>query len=237
MHILVLGSFFDTSPLGRELTLNLARHVIAGFELQEPPFIRLLNNVVLHFVPFTNDFEYILGQYSRNDSVCDPLTREEFADRLLSPESDKQKTAFINMLDANRFDIALTFSAGGFDIQSPRTDNLNSIFPKWATKITESRLRESHDECALNSLRNHQTNTLQRITQFLMDSYKLPLFSLQVSCCKMPPQKAIGDIWRRTIHRTLNFLKLTETGVKGSIKSAESIPMRNSIVTVLDNGL
>lgn len=82
----MLGSFFDTSPIGRELTLNLARHVVAGYRLQEPPLQRLLNNSVIHFVPFTDNFDSILSQYQQNDSICDPITREEFADRLLSPE-------------------------------------------------------------------------------------------------------------------------------------------------------
>lgn len=236
LHILVLGSFFDTSPLGRELTLNLARHVIAGYTIQEPPYVRLLKNSVFHFVPFTDNFEFILGQYSRNESVCDPITREEFSDRLLSPEFDKKKSVFLNMLESNRFDLALTFSAGGFDIQGPLTNDPNSIYIKTAKKIAESHLRETHTECALNPLRIHQTSTLQKITEFLLNSYKLPLYSLQVSCCKMPPQNKKGDVWRHTIHKAVNFLKLTETGVKGSIRDSQG-PLRQSHVTVVGQGL
>lgn len=232
-----MGSFFDTSPLGRELVLNLARHVIAGYTIQEPPFIRLLNNSVLHFMPFTDNFEFILGQYSNNHSLCDPIAREEFADRLLSPESDKKKDRFLNMLESNQFDLALTFSAGGYEVQSPHTDNLNSIFAKTAIKIGESRLRETYEECALNPLRIHQTSTLQNITQFLMNSYKLPLYSIQMSCCKMPPEQQIATVWRQAIHRALNFLKLTDTGVKGSLRNTQNEPLRNSFVTILDNGL
>lgn len=237
MHILILGSLFDTSPLGRELTLNLARHVIAGYSLQEPPFVRLLNNSVLHFVPFTEGFELILGQYLQNHTVCDPIIREEFADRLLSPENDKQKSKFLNMLETNRFDMALTFSSGGFDIQNPQTENPNSIYVKSALKIAESRLRETHEECALNPLRIHQSSTLQKITQFLLTNYRLPLYSLQVSCCKMPPQSDIAAVWRHTIHKALNFLKLTDTGVKGSVKNAQSNPLRGSFVTIVEDGI
>lgn len=237
MHILILGSFFDTSPLGREMVVNLARHVVNGYTLQEPPSIRLLKNSVLHFMPFTENFEYIFGQFSDNSSVCDPIIKEEFADRLLSAETDKKKTIFLNMLDVNRFDLALTFSAGGFDIQSPLTENINSIFTKATAKIGEYRLREEHTECALNPLRVHQTSTLQKVTQFLMNNYKLPLYTLQVSCCKMPPQTAIAKIWRQTIHKALNFLKLTETGVKGSIRNEQSEPIRNAIVSITGNEL
>lgn len=234
---MVLGSFFDTAPLGRELTLNLARHVVVGYKLNEPPIVRLLNNAVIYFIPFTEKFENTLSQYAQNQSVCDPSTHEEFADRFLSPENDKQKSLFLNMLKTNRFDLALTFSAGGFDIQSPHTENPNSIYAKSATKIAESRLRESHEECALNQWRVHQSSTLQKITQFLLNSYQLPLYSLSVSCCKMPPQNAIATIWRQTIHKALNFLKLSETGVRGSIRNVDQVPLRKSMVKIIDNGL
>lgn len=236
LHILVFGSFFDTSPLGRELTLNLARHVVVGYSLQEPPLTRLLTNSVLHFIPLTDGFDLISNQY-QNQSICDPITREEFADRLLSPESDKRKALFLNMLETNRFDLALTFSAGGYEIQSPHTENDNSIYAKSLIKISKSKFKESHDECALNPLRIHQSATLQKITQFLFHSYHLPLYSIQVSCCKMPQHNAISTIWREIIHKSLNFLGLTETGVKGSIRNAQSVPLRMSTVSIVGEDL
>lgn len=237
LHILVLGSFFDTAPLGRELTLNLARHVLVGHKLQEPPIVRLLNNAVIHFVPFTAPVESTLSQFTRNETICDPSEHEEFADRFLSPENDKKKSLFLSMLEANQFDLAITFSAGNFDIQSPHTDYANSIFAKSVRKIMESRLRESHEECALNQWRVHQSSTLQKITQFLLDSYHFPLYSLSVSCCKMPPQNAIATIWRQTIHKTLNILKLSETGVRGSIRNVEHEPIRSAVLKIIDNDL
>lgn len=219
------------------MTVNLARHVVMGFELQEPPIVRLLNNTVFHFVPFTDEFNMIFDQYSRNQDVCDPMNREEFADRLLSPENDKKKSLFLKMLETYQFDLALTFSAGGFDIQRPHTFNPNSIYEKSAAKIPSAIFRESHEECANNSLRIHQTSTLQKITQFLLDTYKMPLYSIQVSCCKMPKETEIATVWKETIHKVHNFHSLTETGVKGSIRNIQHEPLRNSVVTIVNNGL
>lgn len=233
----MFGSFFDSSPLGRELTVNMARHVIMGYKLEEPPIVRLLNNTVFHFVPFTNGFDMILSQYLRNENVCDPTTPEEFADRLLSPEKDRKKSLFLEMLETNQFDLALTFSAGGFDIQKPHTFDPNSIYEKSAARIPSAIFPETHEECALNQLRIHQTSTLQKITQLLLDSYKLPLYSIQVSCCKMPQQEEIANVWKETIHRVHNFHSLTETGVKGSIRNIQHEPLRNSVVTIVENGL
>lgn len=217
--------------------MNLAKHVISGYELQEPPMVRLLQNAVLHFMPLTESFESILSQYNMNESICDPITREEFADRLLSPENSRKKTIFLKMLEATRFDLALTFSAGGFDLQHPNVYNVNSIYVKSALKIAESRFREIHDGCSLNPLRIHQTNTLQRITQLLLSTYNLPLYSIQLGCCKMPHKSGIASIWRRNIHKILNFLKLVETGIKGSVRNAESLPLRESTITVLEHNI
>lgn len=229
--------YFFFSPIGRELTLNLAKHVISGHQLQEPPMVRLLQNAVLHFMPLTENFESILSQYNMNEHFCDPITREEFADRLLSPENNRKKSIFLKMLETNRFDLALTFSAGGFDLQHPIVRNVNSIYVKSALKISESRFREIHEECALNPLGIHQSNTLQRITQFLLSSYNLPLYSIQLNCCKMPHKSDIATIWRRNIHKILNFLKLVETGIQGSVRNAESLPLRESTITVLEHNI
>lgn len=64
LHVLVLGSLFDTAPLGREITMNLARHVIAAYKIQEPPYKLLLDNVVLHFAPITPNFKELYLRYS-----------------------------------------------------------------------------------------------------------------------------------------------------------------------------
>lgn len=215
--------------------------MINGYSTHEPLYVRLLNNSVLHFVPFTDNFDYMYTQYNRNQSVCDPTTQSnnEFADRLMSPESDKKKTLFLNMLETNQFDLALSFSAGGYDIQGPHTDNLNSdsMYTQSAIEIAKNRLRESHDECALDLLRKHQSNLVDRISEFLLTKYQLPMYTLQVSCCKMPPEKKIAEIWREAIHKTLNFLKLTETGVRGSVRNSQSTPLRKSVVSIIDKGI
>lgn len=64
LHVLILGSLFDTAPLGREISMNLARHIIAAYKIQEPPYKLLLDNVVLHFAPITPNFKELYLRYS-----------------------------------------------------------------------------------------------------------------------------------------------------------------------------
>lgn len=63
LHILVLSSLFDSAPIGREMVLNLARHVIKGYALGEPPLETLINNTVLHFVPVMENFDDVYNQF------------------------------------------------------------------------------------------------------------------------------------------------------------------------------
>lgn len=63
-HILILGSLFDEVPLGREMTVNLARHVLAAHKSGDLPYVRLLENAVLHFAPLTQNFDDIVSRYA-----------------------------------------------------------------------------------------------------------------------------------------------------------------------------
>lgn len=232
-----MGSLFDTSPLGREMTLNVAKHVIAGYTLQEPPSKRLLQNAVIHFAPFSESFDQVAEQYGRDKSVCDPQVKEEFGERLLGPESDQKKSIFFNMLQTGRYDLVLTFSAGGYDIQFPRSASHNDLFERMASKIGEQRLREVLKDCPATPSRLHQNNSVEKLSTLFLNFYQTPLFTIQLDCCRMPPQEKIAQVWRRNIHRILNFLNLSESGVAGSIRSRQDQPIRNAMVTIKNTGL
>lgn len=63
LHILILSSVFDSMPIGRELVMNLARHMLQGVKQGEPAVLNLLDNAVLHFVPIRHGFEQVHQQF------------------------------------------------------------------------------------------------------------------------------------------------------------------------------
>lgn len=65
LHILVLSSVFDSMPVGRELTMNLARHIMQGYRQGEPVILDLLDNAVLHFVPIRHEYDQVYQQFVR----------------------------------------------------------------------------------------------------------------------------------------------------------------------------
>lgn len=209
------------------------RHVTSGYALNEPAEVRLLKNAVIYFAPITTplDNQY-LGKFNLNQTVCDPNVPNELADRILSPEAEHAKDILLNLIRDNKFDMILTFSAGGNDVQSPISTDEDPLFAKLRLAIEEQRIRESVEVCAPTPNRIHQSDAIQRITNTFIRLYKVPLFTIQLGCCKMPEPDKIATAWRRNLHKILNFLKLTETGVQGVVKDVSGRPLRDAIVSV-----
>uniref|UniRef100_W4VRN2 Putative carboxypeptidase d n=1 Tax=Corethrella appendiculata TaxID=1370023 RepID=W4VRN2_9DIPT len=237
-HILILSSLFQSSPIGREMSMNLARHILEGFTLNEPRILKLLKNAVIHIVPITDDFQSIYQQYQQNNSICDPYLREELPDRLLNPETDHRKDMFIKLLQMEKYDLALTFSAGGNEVYYPHTNDKLSIYSQFASSINGRKY--SHvfaEKCETKTERQHQIEATTRLTNQFLNLYEIPLFTLQMDCCKMPIESKLSTIWRNNLERMLNFLQLIDTGVKGYVRDNTGKPLRNAILRVRGNSL
>ena len=63
LHVLVISSMFESALVGREMTINLARHVLAGYNSKEPQHLDLLQQVILHFVTINHKFENVYAQF------------------------------------------------------------------------------------------------------------------------------------------------------------------------------
>lgn len=238
MRILILGTLFDSAPLGREITLNIARHVTAGYSLNEPPMVKLLKNAVIHFTPITttvND-EY-LHSFNINQTICDPIVKEELADRILGAENEHRKDIFLNQIREKQFDLILNFAAGGNDVQVPSPATKDSLYGRFRASIVDQRLRETTEACPATPSRIHQGDAIERITNMFANIYKVPLITIQLDCCKMPTPDRIATAWRHNLHKILNFLKLSETGVEGVVKDSNGRPLREATVTIKETAI
>lgn len=231
IHILVLSSLFESSPVGREMTVNLARHVITAYNTKEPLIIELLKNTVIHFVIVNSKFAQVYQQFSDNTTVCDPRLKEELGDRLLSPESDTLKHAFFQLFDKDSISLALTFTAG----DDSSVEALKDQEPVYAqfTRETQSHLGAQNQRCSSNTMRLNENESLRKITNLLYHMFNLPLYSINLSCCKMPLENEIADIWRENIERILKFINLGRSGATGYVKDGNGSPIRHAKVKVV----
>uniref|UniRef100_A0A7G3A8P8 Putative carboxypeptidase d n=1 Tax=Lutzomyia longipalpis TaxID=7200 RepID=A0A7G3A8P8_LUTLO len=230
LHILILSSLFDSAPIGREMVLNLARHVTKGYAIGEPPLERLINNTVLHFVPIMEHFNDVYNQYYNDPSICDPILKEELADKLLSPETDKKRDMLIKMLQDEKFDLAVTFTSGGSDVHYPKIKDHLPIYAQMAQNIDATKRKVINLACPSTEMRSQQLSVSERLTNLLYNYYDVPLISIQVSCCKMPEN--IAEAWRNNLERMVNFLRLTDTGVMGYVKDHEGKELREAMVKI-----
>lgn len=137
------------------------------------------------------------------------------------------------MLQNEEFDLALTFSAGGdFDVMYPHTNNKFPIFSRFARTIKTTG-ESSTETCSPSSI--NQKDQTGRLTELFYKFYKVPLFTVDLGCCKMPGNEAIASTWRHNLKKMLNFLQLLETGIEGYVKDELGDPIRSAIVKVEGN--
>lgn len=234
IHILILSSLFETNPIGREMTVNLARHVITAYNTKEPLMIQLLKNTVIHFVTVNSKFDNVYQQYLQKKGICDPHLNEELGDKLLSAESDDVKNKFFKLFEKDEVSLALTFTAGD-DSNVQVLKDQEPVYKEFAAE-THSHLGAQNQLCSSNTMRLNENESLRKITNLLYHMFNLPLYSINLSCCKMPLESEIADVWRENIHSILKFINLGRTGVKGYVKDQNGNPLRNARVKVNGSG-
>lgn len=233
VHILILSSLFESSPVGREIILNLARHVITAYNTKEPPMVELMKNAVIHFVTVNKNFDEVYMQYAQNSSVCDPSLKEELGDRLLDAESDKVKEAFFKLFEKDEISLALTFTAGD-DSNVQVLQDREPIYAEISNQ-TQSHFGAQNQLCASNTRRLNENDSLKKVTNLMFNMMKLPFYSINLGCCKMPAENEIAEIWKENIEKFLKFIGTARTGVKGLVKDSSGNPLRNAKVVIKGN--
>lgn len=230
IHVLVLSSLFETSPVGREIVMNLMRHVVLAFNLKEPPMKEIMENAVFHFVTVNVNFDQVYQQFSMNQSICDPQLSEELGDKLLNAESDAVKSSFYKLFEKDVMSLALTFTAGD-DSAIPVISEQEPAFIQLA-KQSQSRFGAQNQLCPSNAQRINENESVTKITNLLFKTFHIPLLSINLGCCKMPTEDKIAEIWREKIDVLKNFMNLVRTGVKGFVHDSHDNPLRNAQILI-----
>lgn len=173
--------------------------------------------------------------------ACDISSNDELIDKILSPEYDKIKDIYLKMIQDGDFDLVLSFAAGGSDVVYPQLPSgKTTIFSRFAEKIEkaddEHKIKTMTRDCLINPSRQHHADALQRVTNEFYHLYKVPMLTIKLNCCKMPPDSEISTIWRRNIFKVLNFLKLTETGIQGYVRDASGKPLLDAKIFIEKDG-
>lgn len=127
-HIAVMGNLFATQPIGREISIYVARHLLAGYSVQDPQIVSILKNTVVHIIPVVDKaFEQIWGDYEKEvlgnqkpELLCQNISADfkQVGDQIsggirVNGELKSVANAFKHLLLEEKFDLILNIEGGG----------------------------------------------------------------------------------------------------------------------------
>ncbi|CAG9814957.1 unnamed protein product [Phaedon cochleariae] len=243
-HVAVMGNLFATQPIGREIGIYLARHLLEGFRIGDFKVMKILTNTVIHIIPVIDKaFEQIWGDYEKivlgnekpNKFLCNNITADfkQVGDQLISSSGkigghqDMKMivNAFKHLLLEEKFDLMLNIEGGGSGILYPSTKNVVDPY-KVIAESYNSELKMSQS-CSMS---NKGTDSI--LTDYLYHEYNTAVLTAKVSCCEYPAVGNIPYIWRDILAPLMRVLASTLTGVEGVVKNNLGEPMLNASVTV-----
>uniref|UniRef100_A0A6P7FUX0 Carboxypeptidase D n=1 Tax=Diabrotica virgifera virgifera TaxID=50390 RepID=A0A6P7FUX0_DIAVI len=243
-HVAVVGNLFATQPIGRELNVYLARHLLEGNRFHDVLIEKILSNAVIHIIPVVDKaFEKIWGVYDRESLgvtkpdkfLCNDISADfrQVGEQLLNfkgRDSNNQDTksvanAFKHFLLEEKVDLVLNIEGGSSGLLYPTTQDQVQIYKSLANQYTSS-LKVPRNCISTNK------GTDALLTEFLYHEYGIPMLTAKVSCCDYPFIANIPFVWRDSLEPLMRVLSSTLTGVKGVVENKGGEPMRNASIKV-----
>ncbi|KAK1121827.1 hypothetical protein K0M31_010139 [Melipona bicolor] len=223
----LIGGLFASQPMGREILLRLATHILMGNQIGDPPIQRILNNSVLHFVPGIDPgFDNII-----NVQECNPIVDDEIGKRLLSHNNnvtsdklDMITNAFKTMLSSEEYDAIIILESGALEI-GYTNDSLNVY----------KTLAKNYEHLIQKRTCNFFNNDVKKVQKYIENQYKIPVISINMACCKYPPPESIPTIWRENLLPLKQLIQSLTTGVRAIVTDVDYIPLRKAVVTIGTN--
>ncbi|XP_012216053.2 carboxypeptidase D-like [Linepithema humile] len=215
-RIALVGGLFASQPVGREILLRLATHILMGSQIGDPPIQRMLDNAILHIIPAVDPgFDNI-----KENKDCNPVMKNEVGEMLLN-NNTSSGDMFKAMLQTENYDAVVILESGASKISYSNSDNLNT-FKTLAENYEHLRHKEI---CSLD-------NNAQRITDFIERVYDTPAMSISLSCCKYPPADSIPIIWRENLQPLMDLVQSLASGIRATVADKHGSPLRKATVEI-----
>lgn len=220
-HVALIGGLFASQPVGREILLRLATHILKGNQIGNPPIKKLLDTTVLHFIPGVDP------NFDNVSDNCNPLVQDEVGQKLLISEDKQAKkmdavtSAFKNMLLTENYDAIVVIAGGAKDVSY--TDDELNVYKTLAEKYQSQLHKERCDP---------QDNSVYAIQEYIKKQYNIPVITPSLSCCKYPSAESIPLLWRENLQPLMELLQNLATGIRATVASEQGIPLRQATVQI-----
>ncbi|KAL3271051.1 hypothetical protein HHI36_021551 [Cryptolaemus montrouzieri] len=244
-RIAIIGNLYATQPLGRELTVYLARHLLKGLKIGNPTIKKILNDTVVYIVPVIDKaFEQIWGDFEKEAPgtkvpetyICNNITADfkQVGDQVMNVGSSRVNSfaemksianTFKRMLIEEKFNMVLNIEGGGSDMVYPNSKDNLSIYQKYYNAFTTN--YRPPFLCGSDF-----SGTQNNLTEYLYREYDMPVLTAKVSCCSYPAVENLPYIWREVMLPIMKVLELASIGIHGYVKDETTKPMTNATIKV-----
>ncbi|XP_046683001.1 carboxypeptidase D isoform X2 [Homalodisca vitripennis] len=233
VKIAVIGGMFSTEPIGRELSIRLARHLVRGFEDSPPHIVQLLNSSVIHLYP---EIDEIHTSLQHNMKCLMDASLNKVGSAILSNQTIKNQYAnlFLSILNAEKFDVIVILEGGGpTTIVSPKpidsvTQKVYEMFTHAFVSGTNEIPFQPSDECSMDSSKDWKLSLLNN----LYIQTRSIIMSARLSCCHFVPIHDVPDLWMSSLSSLMGLLSSFTQGVKGRVIDDRGEVMREARIQV-----
>ncbi|XP_046604005.1 carboxypeptidase D [Neodiprion virginianus] len=223
IHIGLIGGLYASQPAGREILERLARHVMIGNQIGNPPIKKLLDNVVLHFIPAVDP------KFDSLPDSCNPSVKNEIGKNLLDSLNNKSQkvdavtNALKQMMLTENFDALIIIGGGAKDVSSTLGDfnTYNNLARQYAAKL-------HREHCDSNTEREN----VFELQNGIKSQYNIPVITLLLSCCKYPSPDSVLSLWQENLPPLMELLHGLATGIRASVANEEGSPLREAKVKI-----
>lgn len=114
-HIALIGGLYASQPVGRELLIRLARHLVTGYSRQNPSILSILSKAVIHIMPGIDP------SFNTTDKpICNPPNNPaETGYQFVTRQNGTIEVAgaLKSMMGEEEFDLALNIEGGGIYVR------------------------------------------------------------------------------------------------------------------------
>ncbi|KAH9525525.1 hypothetical protein Btru_001621 [Bulinus truncatus] len=233
-NILLIGGLDGDSPVGGEVLVRLARHLVTAFNSNEPTVTKILGRVHIYILPQLNPTYFALAELG--DCTGDKYRGTRF-NNLIDTKSAVVE-ALMKDIAVHKFHFILNVEGGGKYISIPyntikETTNLTpdeDVFQELSGVFTDAmqdiRIKGSCPGSEhFGIVHGSEVKGTPALADTVYTMYKSLMLNAHVACCKYPSPSELPVIWIGSLQPILNTLLKSLQAVEGHVTDTENKPI------------
>jgi carboxypeptidase D len=222
-QIALIGGLRGDEPIGRELLLRLARHLIEGHKANNSRVVKLLKSATIHLIPSVDDLGFLHAKSGECDRTNEVSLEDKFSDIYNGTYGAVE--AIKRNFELYKYATALSIEANGLGIRYP--SSLSSTGSLETTSISSSlsslainmlgKSFMSANKLMSNGTKCEAKKQIEQAKQgslldFAYERHETLMMSASISCCSYPFPHQLPILWKDNLE---TLMKFTENSLQG----------------------